>query len=918
MSLPRIRPLLLALALACSAPAFAADAPIALPKGVTAVTSVEGISEYRLPNGLRVLIFPDQTKPTVTVNITYNVGSRHEGYGETGMAHLLEHLLFKGTPKNPDIPGEFRKRGISFNGTTWYDRTNYFGSFAAGQDNLRFLLELEADRMVNSHVARTDLDTEMTVVRNEMEMGENNPFRVLMSRLGSMAYLWHNYGNSTIGARADIENMPIEALQDFYRRYYRPDNATVLVAGRVDTAETIALVAQAFGQLKKPATPVASTYTREPTQDGEREVVVRRVGDARVVGLSYHIPAGTHPDAAALQVLGEVLGDTPSGRLHKALVESRMAAGVYAWPMLLAEPGYFMVLAQMPRDGDDQALVDKLLPLVERAMETPISEDEVARAKTKLLKDTELLFNDANRTATALSEAIAAGDWRLFFVNRDRVEKVTRDDVIRVAQTYFKPENRTLGRFLPTDKPERAEIPEAPSVASLVDGYQGRAAIEQGEAFDPTPATIDARTELGTLANGTKLALLAKENRGDTVNFSLRFLFGSAEDVNGRSLAGGAVAEMLLRGTEKLSRDEISRRLDELKARLDVQGDAQSISVSGSTTREHLPALVDLVAEVLKSPRFDDAEFEQLRTQAITYLQAQMSEPNAVAGKAMNRHFEGHWPKGHPRYVETFEESLANYRALQLDAVKAFHREFYGAGFGEIAAVGDFDAAALKAQLARHFGDWTTAKPFVRVDDAFREQSAVTTRLETPDKANAILLMGSRFAMSDSHPDHAAMLVANHIFGGGGMKSRLADRVRQKEGLSYGAGSGYNAHGIDIKASHSLWAIAAPENIPKVETAFAEELQRFVDEGVSEAELKEAVDGILNMRTLGRAEDGNLVEQLRNNRYLERQMAGSGELEAKIKALTKAEVDAAIKRHVDPKAYALFAAGDFAKHQPKQ
>ena len=294
----------LALALVLSLPVQAADT-VTLPRGVTEVTSVEGITEYTLPNGLRVLLFPDATKPTVTVNITYMVGSRHENYGETGMAHLLEHMLFKGTPTHPDIPGEFRRRGISYNASAWYDRTNYFGSFAAGADNLAWLLALEADRMVNSKVAREDLDSEMTVVRNEMESGETNPFRVLISRMSASAYMWHNYGNTTIGARSDVENMPIERLQAFYRTHYRPDNATLLVAGRIDPSETLKLVNDSFGRIPRPATPIQPTYTREPTQDGEREVAVRRAGETPYAGVSYHVPPGAHADSAALAVLAE-------------------------------------------------------------------------------------------------------------------------------------------------------------------------------------------------------------------------------------------------------------------------------------------------------------------------------------------------------------------------------------------------------------------------------------------------------------------------------------------------------------------------------------------------------------------------------------------------------------------------------------
>ncbi len=197
-----------------------------LPEGITQLASVEGITEYLLEdNGLRILLFPDASKPTITVNVTYLVGSRHEAYGETGMAHLLEHLVFKGTPNHPNIPQELTEHGARPNGTTWYDRTNYFETFSATEENLRWALDMEADRMVNSFIAAKDLESEMTVVRNEFERGENSPSRVLQERVLSTAYLWHNYGKSTIGARADLENVPIERLQAFYRRNFQPDNA---------------------------------------------------------------------------------------------------------------------------------------------------------------------------------------------------------------------------------------------------------------------------------------------------------------------------------------------------------------------------------------------------------------------------------------------------------------------------------------------------------------------------------------------------------------------------------------------------------------------------------------------------------------------------------------------------------------------
>src|SRR5688572_14229079 len=310
-----------------------------LPAGVQRVTSVEGITEYSLANGLRVLLFPDQSKATITVNVTYLVGSKHENYGETGMAHLLEHLLFKGSTRHTDIPKELQDRGARPNGTTSFDRTNYFETFSASDANLEWALDLESDRMVNSFVSKKDLDSEMTVVRNEFEAGENNPLSVLFQRVLSTAYLWHNYGKSTIGARSDIENVPIERLQAFYKNYYQPDNAILLVAGKFDEAKTLGLITKYYGSIPRPQRVLQPNYTAEPVQDGERSVTLRRVGDVQGVVVAYHIPAGSHPDFAALDMAADILADTPSGRLYKALVETKKAAEVSGGTYQLREPG---------------------------------------------------------------------------------------------------------------------------------------------------------------------------------------------------------------------------------------------------------------------------------------------------------------------------------------------------------------------------------------------------------------------------------------------------------------------------------------------------------------------------------------------------------------------------------------------------
>src|SRR5712691_7442442 len=270
------------------------------------IASVEGITEYQLDNGLRLLLFPDNSQSKVTVNMTVLVGSRQEGYGETGMAHLLEHMVFKGTPRHPKVPKALQEHGAQFNGSTSDDRVNYFETLSATDENLEFAIDLEADRMVNSYIKQEDLDSEMTVVRNEFERGENSPGAVLSERISAAAYDWHNYGKSTIGNRSDIERVPVENLRAFYKKYYQPDNVVLIVAGKFDEGKALALVQKYFGVIPRPERKLDNTYTEEPPQDGERVVTLRRVGDVAAVGVAYHIPAGPHEEHAALQVLANI------------------------------------------------------------------------------------------------------------------------------------------------------------------------------------------------------------------------------------------------------------------------------------------------------------------------------------------------------------------------------------------------------------------------------------------------------------------------------------------------------------------------------------------------------------------------------------------------------------------------------------
>ena len=595
------------------------------------VTEVEGISEYNLDNGLRVLLFPDQTKETVTVNVTYHVGSKHENYGETGMAHLLEHLVFKGSPKHKDIPAELSSHGARPNGTTWTDRTNYFETFLANEKNINWALSMESDRMVNSFIAKKDLDSEMTVVRNEFERGENSPFRITLQKMAASAYMWHNYGKSTIGARSDLENVPIDRLKAFYKMYYQPDNATLIVAGKFEEVDMIALVDKYFSPIPKPERVIRPLYTAEPAQDGEKSVTIRRVGDVQMTGAAYHIPAGSHEDYAAIDVLSQILGDTPSGRLHKALVEGKLASRVYGFNFQWQEPGLAIYFAEVDKKADLSSASDAMVSVLETLNAQPITDEEVERSKRNLLKEIELSFNSSERIALNLSEWLGMGDWRLYFLHRDRIEQVTTGDVQRVANTYLHRNNRTAGHFIPTEKPARIEIPAVASVNDMLKNYQGRAKIAAGEVFEPSFNNIDSRTFITKLSNGSELSLLSKKTRGESVVASILMSMGTEKSLQNIGMIGDATSAMLIRGTSELSRQEIQDEFDKLKAQVSVSGGADWLVANITTTKDNLPLALMLMHKVLSDPGFDKTEFEQYKSTLKVDIEKNLQDPQQLA-----------------------------------------------------------------------------------------------------------------------------------------------------------------------------------------------------------------------------------------------------------------------------------------------
>lgn len=872
-----------------------------------AVVTVEGITEYRLDNGLRVVLYPDASKPTATVNMTYLVGSRHENYGETGMAHLLEHLMFKGSKNYPNPTQEFTKRGFRMNGTTWLDRTNYFVSFTATDDNMKWALGWQADSMTNAFIAKKDLDTEMTVVRNEYEMGENRPTSVMLKRMQSVLFDWHSYGRNTIGARSDIENVEIENLQAFYRRYYQPDNAVLTVSGKFDVPTVLDWIGEYFGPIPKPERVLPHEWTVEPTADGERSFTIRRPGETQLVAVGYRIPAAISPEYEPVAMGVSILGTTPTGRLYKALVEPGLATQVFAWTTPGAHPGFAMFGAVVDK-GKDLALVrEKLVATIENAFkEAPATQEELSLEQNDQALMFDRIMADPEQFAVGLSDYIALGDWRLFFADREQVAAVKTDDVNQAIAKYLVRDNRVVGEYIPTEDLQRAEIPATPKVEDVLKQFTFKAEGEAVAAFDPSQENLNASTHRTTL-NELPTALLPKASRGNTVTVAMKLQNGNFESAKNAALPMIGTS-MLQRGTDKMTRDDIDRAFTDLR----MEG-----SPFGFTTdREHVADAIALAGHLMTNSTFPEKEFETLKSQMLAGLKARSDDPRTKANDAITEHFNT-YPKDDPRYTETSAELIAEIEAATLDDVKGWYKNVFGTTQGFLSVVGDFDEEAVKTALEKNIaGQKQKTVAFERVVREYRPVKPARITIDTPEKENAVLYARTVLPANREDADYVALTVADYILGGSsGLSNRIVTRLRQKEGLSYGAGSSIRVPRHGNAAAWSVMAIVAPQNLAQAEASLKDELALVVKDGITEEELARAKQGMLDARAVNRAQDPIIAETWAS--YLEDGLdwTYSKEIEDRIRALTVDDVNAALRRFADPDNLTIVLAGDRKKAQ---
>jgi zinc protease len=874
------------------------------------IVEVEGVSEYRLTNGLRILLMPDSAKAVTTVNLTVLSGSSDEDYGETGMAHLLEHLVFKGSTNFPEPKEEMTRRGLLWNGTTSEDRTNYFASFSASDDTLGWYLKWVADALVNARIDKKDLDIEMTVVRNELERGENNAEYMLLQKMQSAAFQWHNYGKPVIGARSDVENVNIERLRNFYHLHYQPDNAVLIVTGKFNTSKTLEWIQASFGKIPKPSSQVLQHYTIDASQDGEHQVTVRRTGEIPMVGALYHIPPAAHPDYAAMALIASIMGSEPEGRLYKVLSTKKLAASTLGWAVQKKDPGYIIFGARLTSDMSVDATRTSFLDVLDSISEQPISPLEMEHAKLRWRSAFEQQLADPEKMSTALSEASAIGDWRLMFLIRDHIQAVKLDEIRQAAKRWLLPVNRTIGVYIPTEKPVRAPEPKFINASQQLDLYQGGTKLAEVKEFDPAPEHLDAAIQTFQLANGMKIALLPKDSRGGKVHVMFTMRYGNERMLVSKQAAALLTRAMLERGTKDMSRIGLAFKALSLGlSNFHVNAGKNFFSFDFDASGEKLKEAVPLMAKVLREPLFPADEFEKLKIELVANLERQRNQPDAVAGLNLERTVNPFTPDN-IRFIRDLDQQIAEIKATSLDQLVNFHKEFFGTSHAELAIVGTFDAALARTELSSAFSTWNALQPYERIHFDYQPVAPQAVELRTPDMKSATFMADLSFSMDEDHPDYPVVLVANRILGGG-FGGRLVHRVREQDGLSYSVSSWLLVRAFDNSAHWRIYASFAPENRLKLEQGIFEELSKLEKAGVSQNEVTDSVKGLLEQMKRDRSEDSSLSVLMARNLWTDRSFNWYLNFEENLRKVKAEDVNRVLVQLLQEQKWTRVIAGDF-------
>lgn len=887
--------------------------------GIKKIDSAGGIDEYRMRNGLKILLRENHSAPVVSFMLVYRVGSRNEAVGHTGSTHFLEHMMFKGTRKfNPaagtGVMETFSRVGALLNATTWLDRTNYYECVPS--EYLELCIQVEADRMRNLNLRQEDRDSEMTVVRNEFERGENNPGSALSKELTALAFREHPYHHPTIGWRSDVEYVPLERLKEFYDTYYWPDNATAIVVGDFDSDKTLRMIEKYFGKIPKSPQPIPEVYTVEPPQEGERRVELRRAGDLPQVLIGYHTPNAEHPDNYALSVMHSVLGDSGkrSSRLYKALVETGLATSCYANNGEFRDPFLFTIGATLVPGRSFEELESAIYAEIERLAKEDCTEDELHRIKQSNRKGTILGSADPQAFANMICAAESVSTWRWLVEYDDHIDAITPADIRRVASTYFDKSNRTVGHFIPTDT-NRPEIEYSKKPGAIAKKQKAKAAAKvASKRMDlPRPGSsgsdFSKRVLKEVLPNGMTILLLPNPGTG-SVAIHGALAGGDCFASLDRSMTPTVASTMLTRGSQNFTKEKLAQVLEEMGIRFGFGADRYKVGFGTLLTKEDFPSFIPVLDDLLRRPLFPQDELAIVLKELKAGLTRSMNDTGRRAGNALMQLL---YPEGHPFYERSYEERIEELNHISHDELAQFHRSHYSPAGTVIAVVGDIDIDLALDQIKQRFSDWQG--PVIKPAEAPpvpMPELARRVEINLADKANADIVIGHPTSLSRKNKDFFAAQLANAALGKDTISSRLGKVLRVKHGLTYGIYSYFD----DPTFGAAPWTISLSVNPNKITEALklVDQVQsEYIKKGITATELTDEAGRAVGSFLVSLKSSDGIASALARFEYIGLGIEPMDTVSDDFMSVKRKDVLEAIEKYLHPKASTTVIAGTVSR-----
>jgi len=893
-----------------------------IPSEFKQISKEGGITEYQLTkNGLTVLLLEDHSAPVLTFMVTYRVGSRNEVTGTTGATHILEHLMFKGTEKynkqnGGHIDTQLGNIGARLNATTWMDRTNYYESIP--NDYLELAIDIESDRMRNLLLRKEDKESEMTVVRNEFERGENSPFSALNTAIWATAFQAHPYHHNTIGWRSDIENVPIEKLRAFYDTFYWPNNATVTVIGDFDTNNALELINKYYGAIPTSPNPIPQLYTEEPIQQGERRVVVKRAGQLGVVGIAHKVPKGASEETYPLVLLDYILSNGKTSRFYKALVNENKAVNVFDFYVPLHDASIFTPYVFLAPGVTHKEVEEIILAEIEKIKSEGVTQDEVNRAISQLTAETVYGRDGSFSIASQLNEAIAMGDWKFYVNYLDNLKKVTPKQIQEAVIKYFVEDQRTVGYFIPkTAGGSTSEMKPASWYEDQTKAYYNRDEANKNASAVSNPLE-SPKSKISDNISTSKVneikLITAKTGVKDVVTFTGSLVAGDYFSPESNAAIADLTGYMLDKGTEKYNKFQLAEKLENLGAELSFSVGAQTVDFNGKCLSKDIDEVIELLAEQLRKPTFNQEEFEKLKMQRKGSLQQLLEDTDVRATEKADSML---FPAGHPNHGTSIQKLIDDVSKATREEVVKFYSEYYGPKSMIFVLVGDLDNEKVNASVKKAFSGWKGGIDFPKIEKSAQVTKNETVIVKMNEKTSATLLIAQTTGIKRTDKDYLALSVGNSIFGMGGFSARLMSIVRDDEGLTYGI---YSSLGGDTY-SDGEFAISgtfSPDLLAQGFSSTMREFKRWVKDGVTEDELKSAKTRIIGSYKVGLSTTRGIAGSLLSITQRGYEPSYMDEYPNLVNNLTLEEVNNAIKKYINPEDAITVVAGTVTKDDLKK